>query len=197
MVARVALPPTVPPPTKQLKRGLVLLHKYWNNKYSIKLNRKIEFGNIQCLQNSYTGKTQSYQRFVMPKSCSLSEDFSQLGRGIEPTTLATGLTPRNKSDHFEWQLTTYIIISSEDTLCAPATATLPALHCEPGEVCSNTDRGCSSRGPKQTTACIAVYRPVCLTSGLTVNFCSAREEEIQCQVSPDPRDLCQLLCNII
>ena len=146
-----------------------------------------------------TGKTQASHGYVMPKSSSWSEEFSQLGRGIGPTTLATGQIPRNKSDHFEWQLTTYIIISSEDTLCAPATATLPALHCEPGEVCSNhaTNRRCSSRGPKQTTGCIAVYRPVCLTSGLTVNFCSAREEEIQCQVSSDPRDLCQLLCNII
>ena len=37
---------------------------------------------------------------VMSKSSSWSEEFSQLGRGIEPTTLAIALTPSNKSDHF-------------------------------------------------------------------------------------------------
>ena len=39
----------------------------------------------------------------MPKSSSWSKEFSQLGPGIEPTTLAIALTPSNKSDYFTTQ----------------------------------------------------------------------------------------------
>ena len=52
---------------------------------SFLVKHQIEIGNIQCLYSIYTGKTQG------------CHGFSQLGWGIEPTTLAIANT---KSDHF-------------------------------------------------------------------------------------------------